>query len=182
MGSQLAVVSTSLDNSFYLFEKQKLKSEKLENISAEVRLAAQSLRDTIWATYNSEISVLDLKSRIQEFIKKFADENSFKLEMQITVDNTVLNPIEGLNLFRIVQESLNNIQKYAKADLVKIEGKFTPEMFALSISDNGKGFDLQQVKVNESYGLNNMKSRAEEIEMEFELKSDVSGTKVLCYK
>ncbi len=182
VGSQLTVVSTSLDNAFYLFEKQKLLPEKLENISGEIRLAAQSLRDTIWATYNSEITVLDLKSRIQEFIKKFADENTFKVEMEISGDQTVLNPIEGLNLFRIVQESLNNIQKYAKADRVKIEGKFKPEMYALSITDNGKGFDLEQLKVIESYGLNNMRSRAEEIGMGFELKSDASGTKVLCYK
>lgn len=50
--SELTVVSTGLNNAFYLFENQKLLPEKLENISGEVRLAAQSLRDTIWATYN----------------------------------------------------------------------------------------------------------------------------------
>ena len=163
VGSQLTVVSTSLDNAFYLFENQKLMPEKLENISGEVRLAAQSLRDTIWATYNSEISVADLKSRIQEFIKKFADENAFKLEMEISGDQTVLNPIEGLNLFRIVQESLNNIQKYAQASLVKIEGNFEKDNYNLKISDNGLGFDLSKANIGNSYGLSNMKSRAEEI-------------------
>ena len=163
VGSQLTVVSTSLDNAFYLFENQKLKPEKLENISGEVRLAAQSLRDTIWATYNSEISVADLRSRIQEFIKKFADEKAFKLEMEIPGDQTVLNPIEGLNLFRIVQESLNNIQKYAQASLVKIEGNFEKDNYNLKISDNGLGFDLSKANIGNSYGLSNMKSRAEEI-------------------
>jgi signal transduction histidine kinase len=77
-------------------------------------LAAQSVRDTIYETYNSEITLWELKSRIQEFIKKFADENTSKLEMKIVGDNAVLNPIEGLQLFRIVQESLNNIQKKAQ--------------------------------------------------------------------
>jgi signal transduction histidine kinase len=163
VGSQLTVVSTSLDNAFYLFENQKLMPEKLENISGEVRLAAQSLRDTIWATYNSEISVADLRSRIQEFIKKFADENAFKLELEISGDQTVLNPIEGLNLFRIVQESLNNIQKYAQASLVKIEGNFEKDNYNLKISDNGLGFDLSKANIGNSYGLSNMKSRAEEI-------------------
>jgi signal transduction histidine kinase len=182
VGSQLTVVSTSLDNAFYLFENQKLKPEKLENISGEVRLAAQSLRDTIWATYNTEITVADLKSRIQEFVKKFADENTFKVEMDISGDGTILTPIEGLNLFRIVQEALNNTQKYAGASLVKITGDFSAGKYALEISDNGKGFDLEQVKVNESYGLNNMKTRTEEIGMLFELKSDASGTLVYCSK
>jgi signal transduction histidine kinase len=178
VGSQLTVVSTSLDNAFYLFENQKLKPEKLENISGEVRLAAQSLRDTIWATYNSEITVLDLKSRIQEFIKKFADENFFKLEMQINGDNTILNPIEGLNLFRIVQESLNNIQKYAKASFVKIEGSFAAGDYNLQISDNGIGFDLRKANTGNSYGLSNMKSRAKEIGGELRILSGSEGTVV----
>jgi signal transduction histidine kinase len=178
VGSQLTVVSTSLDNAFYLFENQKLKPEKLENISGEVRLAAQSLRDTIWATYNSEITVLDLKSRIQEFIKKFADENAFKLEMEISGDQTVLNPIEGLNLFRIVQESLNNIQKYAQASMVKIEGIFENGNYNLQISDNGLGFDLNKANTGNSYGLGNMKSRAEEIGGELSVSSSSEGTVV----
>ena len=182
VGSQLTVVSTSLDNAFYLFENQKLKPEKLENISGEVRLAAQSLRDTIWATYNSEVSVADLRSRIQEFVKKFSDENTFNVEINIKGEKVVLTPIEGLNLFRIVQEALNNTQKYASASLVKIIGEFSYKNYFLEISDNGKGFDLEQNKVMESYGLNNMKTRAEEIEGKLEIKSTVGGGTAIIFE
>ncbi|MDP1814828.1 MAG: tetratricopeptide repeat protein [Leadbetterella sp.] len=183
VGSQLTVVSTSLDNAFYLFENQKLLPEKLENISGEVRLAAQSLRDTIWATYNSEISVADLRSRIQEFVKKFSDENSFNVEINIKGEEVVLTPIEGLNLFRIVQEALNNTQKYASASLVKINADFSEKNYFLEITDNGKGFDLEQNKVTESYGLNNMKTRAEEIEAKLEIKSSLgAGTAIIFEK
>ncbi|WP_255035609.1 tetratricopeptide repeat-containing sensor histidine kinase [Lacihabitans soyangensis] len=182
VGSQLTVVSTSLDNAFYLFENQKLKPEKLENISVEVRLAAQSLRDTIWATYNSEISVADLRSRIQEFVKKFSDENSFNVEISINGEGVVLTPIEGLNLFRIVQEALNNTQKYASASLVKINADFSEKNYVLEIADNGKGFDLEQNKVSESYGLNNMKTRAEEIDGKIEIKSTVGGGTAIIFE
>lgn len=183
VGSQLTVVSTSLDNAFYLFENQKLLPEKLENISGEVRLAAQSLRDTIWATYNSEISVADLRSRIQEFEKKFSDENTFNVEINIKGEEVVLTPIEGLNLFRIVQEALNNTQKYASASLVKINADFSEKNYFLEITDNGKGFDLEQNKVTESYGLNNMKTRAEEIEAKLEIKSSLgAGTAIIFEK
>ncbi|MCP9756632.1 tetratricopeptide repeat-containing sensor histidine kinase [Lacihabitans sp. CCS-44] len=178
VGSQLTVVSTSLDNAFYLFENQKLKPEKLENISGEVRLAAQSLRDTIWATYNSEISVADLRSRIQEFVKKFSDENSFNVEINIKGEEVVLTPIEGLNLFRIVQEALNNTQKYASASLVKMDGNFEKDNYNLQISDNGLGFDLNKANTGNSYGLGNMKSRAEEIGGELSVSSSSEGTVV----
>jgi signal transduction histidine kinase len=182
VGSQLTVVSTSLDNAFYLFENQKLLPEKLENISGEVRLAAQSLRDTIWATYNSEISVADLRSRIQEFVKKFSDENTFNVEINIKGEEVVLTPIEGLNLFRIVQEALNNTQKYASASLVKINADFSEKNYFLEITDNGKGFDLEQNKVTESYGLNNMKTRAEEIEGKLEIKSSLGGGTAIIFE
>ena len=182
VGSQLTVVSTSLDNAYYLFENQKLKSEKLENINTEVRLAAQSLRDTIWATYNTEVTVADLKSRIQEFVRKFANENSFKVDLDINGDAVVLTPIEGLNLFRIIQEALNNSQKYAQAEEVKIIGDFSGNNYQLEISDNGKGFDLQQIKITESYGLNNMKSRAEEIDAVMEIFSSEHGTSIILGK
>ncbi|MCP9745145.1 sensor histidine kinase [Lacihabitans sp. CS3-21] len=182
VGSQLTVVSTSLDNAFYLFENQKLLPEKLENISGEVRLAAQSLRDTIWATYNSEISVADLRSRIQEFVKKFSDENSFNVEIYIKGEEVVLTPIQGLNLFRIVQEALNNTQKYASASLVKINADFSEKNYFLEITDNGKGFDLEQNKVTESYGLNNMKTRAEEIEAKLEIKSSLGGGTAIIFE
>lgn len=178
VGSQLTVVSTSLDNAFYLFENQKLKPEKLENISGEVRLAAQSLRDTIWATYNSEISIADLRSRIQEFVKKFSDENSFNVEINIKGGEVVLTPIEGLNLFRIVQEALNNTQKYASASLVKMDGNFEKDNYNLQIADNGLGFDLSKVNTGNSYGLGNMKSRAEEIGGELNISSSSEGTVV----
>jgi signal transduction histidine kinase len=183
VGSQLTVVSTSLDNAFYLFENHKLNPEKLENISAEVRLAAQSLRDTIWATYSSEISIADLRSRIQEFVKKFTDENSFKVEINIWGDEVVLTPIEGLNLFRIVQEAINNTQKHAEASLVKINGDFSENNYKLEIADNGKGFELQLNEVTESYGLKNMKSRAVEIGGMLVIESNFyAGSKIIFKK
>jgi signal transduction histidine kinase len=61
---------------------------------------------------------------------------------------------------------------------VKITGDFSEKNYALEISDNGKGFDLQQIKVIESYGLNNMKTRAEEIGGELTLFSSSEGTSI----
>lgn len=180
VGSQLTVVSTSLDNAFYQFENRTLEPEKLENISTGVRLAAQSLRDTIWATYNTEVTVADLKSRIQEFVKKFTDENSFRIEMNFTGDEIILSPIEGLNVFRIIQEALNNTLKYAMASLVTISGKFTRDAFTLEISDNGKGFDPESKNRLTTFGLNNMKSRAEELGATFEVSSKEGfGTRIM---
>ena len=183
VGSQLTVVSTSLDNAFYLFENQKLNPQKLESINSEVRLAAQSLRDTIWATYNSEVSVVDLTSRIQEFVKKFTDENSFRVELSFNGDDILLTAIEGLNLFRIIQEALNNTMKYANASLVTISGQFSEKTFSIEITDNGKGFDLGATHSITTFGLNNMKLRAEELGATLQIQTEEGqGTRIQIHR
>ena len=62
------------------------------------------------------------------------------------------------NVYRIVQEQLNNILKHAKATEVNISLLQNPKSIMLSISDNGVGFDVS--KKQEGIGLANIKSRA----------------------
>jgi two-component system sensor histidine kinase UhpB len=63
-----------------------------------------------------------------------------------------------LNIFRIVQEQLNNIIKHAKASLVFIDLILKPKTITLSIRDNGIGFDTS--KKQKGIGLENIRSRA----------------------
>jgi two-component system sensor histidine kinase UhpB len=62
-------------------------------------------------------------------------------------------------IYRIVQEQLNNIMKYAKVKEIDIQIKMIGNRLFLSISDNGIGFD-PTIKAN-GIGLKNIKSRVE---------------------
>lgn len=64
-----------------------------------------------------------------------------------------------MNIFRIVQEHLNNILKHAHASKVSIRLRKNKSSVALSIYDNGIGFDTSQK--NSGIGISNIKSRAE---------------------
>ena len=79
------------------------------------------------------------------FDKAFEDKN-ISMELQ-------------LNLYRILQEQLKNIIKYAKATHIKVKVLLTNNSLMMEISDNGKGFDTN--KVREGIGLANMKRRTE---------------------
>ena len=65
----------------------------------------------------------------------------------------------NLNVFRIVQEQLNNIIKHANASKVKIGLSQNKSAIILTISDNGSGFDV--AKKRKGIGIKNIKSRAE---------------------
>lgn len=180
VGSQLSVISSSLDNIGFLAEKQKLTSEKVETVNEFVREAIQSLRDTIWATNQETFSFIDFKVRVQQYILKYY-QSLEKCQIVVNFDETekTLKSSEALNLFRIIQESLNNAVKYADSTLITINLKLIKNQIYLEIIDNGIGFDVEATKKDPHYGLLNMQKRVNEIEGKLRIKSTVGeGTKI----
>jgi PAS domain S-box-containing protein len=81
----------------------------------------------------------------------------FKFDPRIVL-NLVSRDIQ-LNLYRILQEQLRNIVKYAKAANIKVELRVHDDMIRMQIMDNGVGFDNDKVK--KGIGFINMQRRAE---------------------
>lgn len=86
-------------------------------------------------------------------------------------------------LFRLCQEVLNNIVKYSRATEVSTTFHFSPDHFALTITDNGIGFNVEEALnlrgEKQSTGLINMRKRATHIKAAFEINSELQkGTTV----
>lgn len=183
VGSQLTVVSTSLDNAYFLAENAKLKPQSLENINVEVRNAAQSLRDTIWATHNASISVKNLDARITQLISKILENNpALTIEIEKdTLPDIQLNPILALNLFRIIQEAFQNILKHSGANQIFYKIKsLNDSKIKIHLKDNGKGFDQNNIFGYENFGITNMRNRATEVGANFQINTKVGqGTEIV---
>lgn len=67
---------------------------------------------------------------------------------------------QKLMLFRIIQEQVNNVLKHAEAGKLVIELIMHEKLINLSITDNGKGFELEKVRFKKGVGLSNIESRA----------------------
>ncbi|RYF77178.1 MAG: histidine kinase, partial [Chitinophagaceae bacterium] len=74
-----------------------------------------------------------------------------------------------LGVYRILQEQLNNVIKHAEASEVKVELEQTNGLLHLSVTDNGKGFQVKGKK--DGIGLINMQTRAESLNGTFYLES-----------
>ncbi len=180
VGSQLSVISSSLDNIGFLAEKQKLTSDKVETVNEFVREAIQSLRDTIWATNQENFSFVDFKVRVQQYILKYY-QSLEKCRIVVHFDETeqTLNSSKTLNLFRIIQEAITNAVKYANPTLISVNLKIIKEQIRLEIIDDGKGFDVVKTKEEPHYGLMNMQKRVNEIGGKLTIKSSIGeGTKI----
>jgi signal transduction histidine kinase len=81
----------------------------------------------------------------------------------------MLNNTAKINLYRILQETLQNCNKYAKAKAINVDFKSVDENIVLTVSDDGLGFDLNKKK--KGIGLKNMVARAEESGGKYEINS-----------
>ena len=172
VGSQLSVITSNLDNLGYLAGKNILTVEKIEMVNEFVREAIQSLRDTIWVTHQETISVLEFRARIQQYVLKYYPSlETCQIMVNFEETPTNLSSPQVLNLFRIIQEALNNAHKYAQASHISINFKLIKQHFIFSIIDDGIGFNVESKKNGLHFGLLNMEKRANEIEGKLDVQS-----------
>src|SRR6218665_3711048 len=145
IGAQLTFIISSVDNIKYAFDIQNSKLDsKLQSISNFTKSTILELRDTIWAMNNNQITFEDLRARILNFIDKAkeAKENiNFYFEIDNKLDQVTLSSIAGMNIYRMIQESVNNAIKYSEASEIAINGTIEDENIRITIRDDGQGFD-----------------------------------------
>ena len=98
---------------------------------------------------------------VENEIEKLNKSGLYQFKLIIQGDSLFLELDKELMLFRIVQESLNNIVKHAQAKQISIKLHYTTNNLLVSIEDDGIGFDVNN-KSNGS-GLTNISKRAQSI-------------------
>ncbi len=81
-----------------------------------------------------------------------------------------------MNIYRTIQEAINNSIKYAEAKTIDINVEKVKNKIRIMVKDDGKGFDLATVE--KGNGLLNMQKRIEEIKGKFNIQSSDSGTDI----
>ncbi len=182
IGAQLTFVISSIDNLKY---GNKITENKINNqltkISDFTKSTIIELRDTIWAMNNSEFTVEDLYSRILNFIEKAKsakDDINFKFKIDDQMKTLKFSSVVGINLYRTIQEAINNAIKYSEAKDIDVEVKKVDSQIMITIKDNGKGFDKETVDFGN--GFYNMKKRIEEVNGTCEIQSEPNkGTSIV---
>ena len=83
-------------------------------------------------------------------------------------------------LYRIIQEAVNNSLKYGQSENIMIQLSADVHEISLLIEDNGKGFDINEVKQKDGIGLRNMQLRTEILKGRIEIDSALNkGTTII---
>lgn len=185
IGAQLTFIISSIENLQYGFKiKNEKLTDKLNSISNFTKDTIYELRDTIWAMNKNAISLEDLQARISNFIDK-ADNafntTSFSIDIDdgLSKDHTFTSVV-GMNIYRIIQEAVNNAIKYAEAKNINIKMYLNIDDLIIQIKDNGKGFNKEEVVLGN--GLNNIKKRAQNINAKLEMESKINKGSIITLK
>lgn len=138
----------------------KLLGNQLNQVMQQLRVLTKTLNNDLQTMIRLEVNRMqDLK-----LFKVFLDDKEYVI--------SDLKKDHELMIFRIFQEIFQNIMKHAEAENVRVRLKANGGLFELEVSDDGKGFDYEQVlRKNKGSGLLNIRKRASMAQLECVAKS-----------
>lgn len=117
-----------------------------------------------------------LEPALREFTGQINQSHSLQTTMEFSINSKLTRDAE-LNIYRIIQEALNNIMKHAEATTATVQLSENKQQIGLVVSDNGKGFDTG--KVSAGNGLNNILSRVDYLKGRADVKSEINKGTVI---
>ncbi len=166
-GTRLALGFLNIKGDDEILTQHKLYVDELQNIEKEIRTISHELKNEILSSQTDFIKIVEDLLKTQSEISNF----KYRIVNNKAAWDTIDNKIK-INFYRIIQEAIQNINKYAKAKNVKIEFDLIDNDISLNIEDDGLGFDSKNKSAG--IGLKNMKSRVSKLKGNFEIKSAVN--------
>ncbi|MBL7749685.1 MAG: hypothetical protein JNM19_19765 [Chitinophagaceae bacterium] len=121
-----------------------------------------------------------LLQAIEEEIQRIRQAGLFTLEFEVAGTPIYMDNQKELIIFRIVQESFNNIIKHAHASHARLILYYDTAALTITITDDGNGFDTELAKLNSRAGLKNMSTRINILHGNMQVKSQPGkGTELL---
>ena len=188
LGQSLTAIKFGIENVLELIEKKKstMATRTLQNMVLMVQNAIDEVRKTSMGLRPSMLDDLGIVATISWLCREFNKiHTDIQIERKINLRETEIPEILKTNIFRVIQEALNNIAKHSKANYVSIELEQNDREIKLLIKDNGKGFDVNKTRLKGNlrggFGLASMKERTKFLKGDFHIESVINkGTTIVC--
>ncbi|MCC6372007.1 MAG: hypothetical protein IT236_13465, partial [Bacteroidia bacterium] len=168
VGGQLSYVLFSLEGKNG--EELVKQPELINTIQSTVKNVIGNLRETIWAINDENILLEDFSDKLKVYARNIFRYTNTQVSFTENIAlNSEINSVSGLNLFRICQEVIHNAFKHSQAKNLKIHIESTDKI-SITITDDGQGFNAS-LSTSSGFGLNNIQTRAQEINANVELDS-----------
>lgn len=175
------------------FNLESLNIQKTDALESKIDLLKLHTKNIIlgvrMATFNltpPELLDYGITTAIQKMVTQLNKFSKAEIICENNIDENIrFNTLVETNLYRVTQECINNSIKYADASFILVSIKKTTDLLSISVTDNGKGFDVKKTAkkpkggTEGGMGLFFMKERMEYINGRVFINSAASGTRVV---
>ena len=165
----------------HLITINRLKSEVshplLNQMEEDAMKMIEEVRGMSWELRPSVLDDLGLIPAIRSYLNHFSEHHQIAVhfDSHLTIR---LNSNKEITIYRIIQEALTNVQKYAETEEANVTIREMDDAIRIMVEDRGKGFDMEEIK--RGVGLFSMKERARACGGEVTIQSaEKQGTKVI---
>ncbi|MBU2939079.1 tetratricopeptide repeat protein [Lacinutrix sp. C3R15] len=171
-GTRLSLDSLNNSNTEEAIQSRESYIDELQAIEQEIRKVSHELN----TDFISNSRFIDIVKTLLETQTK-AYQLEYKLKNDDSIHWDAITNKTKIHIYRILQESLQNIYKHAKASKVEISFSIKKNVICLTITDDGSGFEINKSK--KGIGIKNITSRVKEIFGELKIKSQINkGTNI----
>ena len=136
-------------------------ARQLAAIRAQVGHLSDDLHDLAYRLHPSLLEHVGLEVALRDHVAEFTKRTGLPVTFDAREVPAMLSQEIAINLFRVMQESLQNVSKHAQATRVTVRLSGSSNGIGLSVRDNGKGFDLESKNARmKGFGLVSMQERA----------------------
>jgi two-component system sensor histidine kinase DegS len=157
---------------------------ELQTMIRTIKGTIADMRNIIYDLRPMSLDDLGLVSTVEKYINEKKSSHNVNIEFKVNEEEYNVLPIINLTIFRIVQEATNNAIKHGMAKKILIDLFYGDDSIALTISDNGIGFNqsspkVSDGKINSGFGLSIMKERVLLLSGQLNIESSNNkGTKI----
>jgi len=166
---------TSLKMDIFMIKNKMSKDQKeipgeFQKMETLLDDSIQKLRKIYSDLRPSLLEHFGIGEAIGQYVSDFQEQSGTKCTFYQNPEEIILDENRSIALYRIFQEAINNIKWHSQAAKVNVRLEEKGPNLKLTIRDNGKGIEEEQIKSSDSFGLIGMRERARFLRGELEVK------------
>ncbi|RMF47444.1 MAG: sensor histidine kinase [Anaerolineae bacterium] len=173
------ILQTEIAMRLFDMDQEKARAE-LVSLKSAATSTFQKVRSFIAELRPMMLDDLGLVPTLKQYVENFKEQADMDVRLNVTGGEQRLSPYLEVMIFRAVQELLGNVARHSQATLVKILLDISEKRVRISVEDNGRGFNPQDLLEHKGMGLKLIKDRVDMLGGQMDVDSAPGqGTRIM---
>lgn len=159
MGQLVSALSMNIQGLKNTSKDPLVRNEIVDNSTVLLKNIQQEIRNIAFNLMPQVLTKEGLIPALEELCSRISKSGQIKADIRAFAMNKRLNEVFEISLYRILQEWISNVLKYADATEILIQFTAHEDEIVITVEDNGKGFDLKTFENSKGNGWRNINTR-----------------------